>query len=407
MARQDVTSADETALADSSPLEEIVSETALQSRRLGLIELLDKDLQISMLENALKRDRLAGTLLFFGPEGSGKSSLAFWLAAALNCTTNEGRTAPCFQCNSCCKIQSLNHPDVLWIFPLPGSFYKGEHLDEMRLAKIFEQKRLEPWIELQFAEKSEHHLAAVRRIRQEASRSCYEGRRKVFVITGADRLRIEAANAFLKLLEEPWPNVILILCSDRPVSLLPTILSRCQRLQVTRPGVSTLTGLLESRFGIPAEEAGKLLALADGNLAGTLRMKSEDSYQAQKEWVDNTFQAVLEPGYSGCYALVDNRKGPMYNRGDFERYLALLTQALQDSLLIRLSGPKGEDASPGSTPKKGPISKYADRVADSQALVKLITRMVNLRDELNRNVNLRLLGWSILKDMKEVIGDGA
>lgn len=407
MVRQNVTSADKTALADSSPLEGIVSETALQSRRLGLIELLDKDLQVSMLESALKRDRLAGTLLFFGPEGSGKSSLAFWLAAALNCTANEGPAAPCFQCNSCRKIQSLNHPDVFWIFPLPGNFYKGGHPDETKLAKIFEQKRQEPWIELQFTEKSEHHLAAVRRIRQEASRSCYEGRRKVFVITGADRLRIEAANAFLKLLEEPRANVTLILCSDRPASLLPTILSRCQRLQVTRPAVSTLTTLLESRFGIRAEEAGELLALADGSLAGALRMKNEDSYQAQKAWVDNTFQAVLEPGYSGCHALVDNRKGPMYNRGDFERYLAFLTQALRDSLLIRLGGPKGEDASPGSTQKKGPISRYADRVADSQALIKLINRMVNLRDELNRNVNLRLLGWSLLKDMKEVIGDGA
>jgi len=201
--------------------------------------------------------------------------------------------------------------------------------------------------------------------------------------------------------------VTLILCSDRPASLLPTILSRCQRLQVTRPAVSTLTTLLESRYGIRAEEAGELLALADGSLAGALRMKNEDSYQAQKEWVDNTFQAVLEPGYSGCHALVDNRKGPMYNRGDFERYLAFLIQALRDSLLIRLGGPKGEDASPESTQKKGPISRYADRVADSQALIKLINRMVNLRDELNRNVNLRLLGWSLLKDMKEVIGDGA
>lgn len=384
-----------------------MNETALQSRKLGLIELLDKELQVSMLESALKRDRLAGTLLFFGPEGSGKSSLAFWLAAALNCNENKGLAAPCFQCNSCRKIQSLNHPDVFWIFPLPGSFYKGGHRDEAKLAKIFEQKRLEPWIELQFAEKSEHHLAAVSRIRQESSRSCYEGRRKVFVVTGADRLRIEAANAFLKLLEEPWPNMTLILCSDRPASLLPTILSRCQRLQVTRPGLSTLTGLLESRFGIPAEQAGEVLSLADGNLAQALRVKSEDSFQAQKEWMNNTFRAVLEPGYSACYALVENRKGPMYNRGDFERYLAFLAQALRDSLLIRLGGPKGGKASPGSNRTTSPISRYADRVADSQALIKLITRMANLRDELNRNVNLRLLGWSLLKNMKEVIGDGA
>jgi len=381
-----------------------VRETVSETGRLGLIELLDKELQVSMLESALKRDRLAGTLLFFGAEGSGKSSLAFWLAAALNCTANQGREAPCFQCNSCRKIQSLNHPDVFWIFPVPGSFYKGEHPDEGKLAEVFEQKRAHSWIELQFAEKSEHHLAAVSRIRQEASRSCYEGRSKVFVITGADRLRTEAANAFLKLLEEPRENVTIILCSDRPASLLPTILSRCQRLQVTRPGFPTLTALLNSRFGIPAEQAREILALADGNLAAALRLRSEDSFQAQKEWVDNTLKAVLEPGYSGCYALIDNRKGPVYNRGDFERYVALLTQALRDSLLISIGGPKNAKKSSGSDQKANPIGRYAEQVADSGALIKLINKLVNLHDELNRNVNLRLLGWSILKDMKEVIG---
>ena len=384
-----------------------MKKTVPESGQLGLIELVDKDLQVSMLEAALQRERLAGTLLFFGPDGSGKSSLAFWLAAALNCTSNQGLSAPCLECNSCRKIQSLNHPDVFWIFPIPGSFYKGEHPDEMKLAKVFEQKRQEPWIELQFAEKSEHHLAAVRRIRQEASRSCYEGRKKVFVITGADRLRTEAANAFLKLLEEPRANVTLILCSDRPASLLPTILSRCQRLQVTRPGFPTLTGLLNSRFGLPAEQARELLALADGNLAAALRLRSEDSFQAQKEWVDNTLKAVLEPGYSACYALIDNRKGPVYNRGDFERYLALLTQALRDSLLVSLGGPKDAEKIPEPAQKTSPAARYADRVADSGALIKLINKLVNLRDELNRNVNLRLLGWSILKDMKEVIGNGA
>ena len=383
-----------------------MKKTVSENARLGLIDLLDKDVQVSMLESALKRDRLAGTLLFFGPESSGKSSLAFWLAAALNCTANQGRAAPCFQCNSCRKIQSFNHPDVFWVFPLPGSFYKGGHLDETKLAEIFERKRQEPWLDLQFAEKSEHHLAAVRRVRQEASRSCYEGNKKVFVITGADRLRIEAANAFLKLLEEPLPNVTLILCSDRPASLLPTILSRCQRLQVARPGLSKLAGLLNSRFGMSAEQARELLSLADGNLSAVLRMRGEDSFQAQKEWVNRTFQAVLEPGRSGCYALLDNRKGPIYNRGDFERYLDLLTQALRDSLLLSLGGPQSGRTAPGSKRKESPVSIYVNRVADCRALIKLITKLVGLRDELNRNVNLRLLGWSLIKDMKEVIEDG-
>ncbi|MBN2289173.1 MAG: DNA polymerase III subunit gamma/tau, partial [Candidatus Glassbacteria bacterium] len=83
-----------------------------EKKPLGLTELIDKELQVSMLEAALAADRLGGTLLFFGPDGGGKSSLAFWLAAALNCTVNHGRKGPCGACSSCQKVEGLNHPDV-------------------------------------------------------------------------------------------------------------------------------------------------------------------------------------------------------------------------------------------------------------------------------------------------------
>ena len=370
---------------------------------IGLTELIDKELPVSMLENALARERLGGTLLFFGPDGGGKSSLAFWLAAALNCAESRGLAAGCGKCNSCRKIANLNHPDVIWVFPVPGSIYKAEQPDQAKLAQVFEEKRAKPWCDRQFAEKSEHHLAAVNRIRQEASRSCYEGRRKVFVITGADRLRLEAANAFLKLLEEPRPDVTLILCSDRPSSLLPTILSRCQRLQVNRPRLSTLAGLLAGRFAMPESEARELLELADGNLPAALRLREEEALQNQQEWVDKTFRAVLAPGAAACLELVEDRRGPMFNRGDFERYLAGLIQGLRDALIFRVAGKEALNAGGKFSRESEPVGEYAGRVADFQTLIKLLFRLIDLRDALNRNVNLRLLGWSLMKNMKEVL----
>ncbi|HUU30457.1 MAG TPA: DNA polymerase III subunit [archaeon] len=373
---------------------------------LGLTELLDKELESRMLQAALARDRLGGTLLFFGPDGSGKSSLAFWLAAAFNCSSSGGRGAPCLSCPACRKVETLNHPDVFWIFPLPGSFYRGERIDELKLAEVFGQKRSAPWLEIQFPEKSEHHLAMVRRIRTEASRSCYEGRRKVFVVSGADRLRIEASNAFLKLLEEPRPDVTLILCTERPSSLIPTILSRCQRLQVTRPRLSTCLGVLSERFGLPEDQARELLAAADGNLTAALRMKDHELFQMRKVWVEKTFQAVLDPGTQGCYDLVNERNGPMWNRGDFERYLAFLTQALRDVILSRIAGADSAEPAKGAAGSSGLVREYSARVADVWPLLNLLGRMVNLRDALDRNVNLRLLGWSILHKMREVAGYG-
>lgn len=263
----------------------------------GLLELIDKDSARGMLLAALAHGRLGGTLLLAGPDGAGKSNLAFWLAAALNCLEGDGRSEPCGGCGSCRRVATLSHPDVLWVFPVPGAFWRGGQADQGRLAEAFEQKRAAPWLDVRFAEKSEHHLAAIQRLRAEASRSAYEGRQRVFVITGADRLRQEAADAFLKLLEEPRPGLTLVLCTEKASSLLPTILSRCQRLQVRRPARESALRLLEERFLIPGSRAAELLELADGNLTEALRLESLESVAGQRAWVEKLSRRCSIPAW--------------------------------------------------------------------------------------------------------------
>jgi len=313
-----------------------------ETKPLGLTELIGKDLQSGMLLSAMRRDRLGGTLLFHGADGSGKSSLAFWLAAALNCQSGGGDGAPCGECGSCRKIAAFGHPDVYWVFPLPGAYYSGGAPDEGKLEELYVRKRANPARAVEFAEKAEHHLASVARIRSEAARSCYEGRRKVFVVTHADRLRQEAANAFLKLLEEPRRDVTIVLCSARPSSLLPTILSRCQRLQLTRPPAAIASSALERRYGIDSQTAARLVRLSGGDLSAALNLADQGELESQREWVEKTFTAVLASGEAGVLELLDERKGPFYNRGDFERYAALLAEALRDALLAVVAGRKSD-----------------------------------------------------------------
>ncbi len=375
-----------------------MSTAATNIRPLGIAELVDKELQSSMLVSAMARNRLGGTLLFYGSDGSGKSSLAFWLAASLNCERSGGLGAACGECDSCHKVASLSHPDVFWFFPMPGSYYSGGAPDAGKLEQLYKRKRERPAEAIEFAEKAEHHLASVGRIKAEAGRSCYEGRSKVFVVTHADRLRLEAANAFLKLLEEPRAGVTIILCTSRPSSLLPTILSRCQRMRLTRPPLPTVTGLLAGRYGLAEPAAERAAAVADGNLSVALSLGEESALDAQREWVEKTLEAALERSGSSMLALLEDRKGPFHNRGDFERFAALLASSLRDVLLACVTSSRGN---------KGQIEALAARVADSRKLVKLVERTVNLGDSLNRNVNLRLLGFSLLNDMREVLGERA
>jgi DNA polymerase III subunit delta' len=157
-------------------------------------QLLGHDAQIASLKSAIEQDRLAHAYLFAGPDGIGKTTTARAFVAQLLCE-NPGEEA-CGECKGCKKIASGNHPDLTVIEP-DGQFIKIEQVREVgRLS---------------------HY-------------GTFEAKWRVFLFLEAERLNPAAANALLKTLEEPRPSIILILVTDNPQQLLPTILSRCQRV---------------------------------------------------------------------------------------------------------------------------------------------------------------------------------
>src|ERR1043166_447016 len=160
-----------------------------------------------LFQQSLQRGRLAHAYLFVGDRGSGKEAMARELAKAVNCLRNKDDA--CDQCVSCRKIEAGNHPDVQWIRP------------ESKSRRIT--------------------MAQIR----EAIRTIYlkpnEGRIKVMVLADAECLQHEAANAFLKTLEEPAANSMLLLLASSPEQLLDTIVSRCLRIQFAGSGIEKLT----------------------------------------------------------------------------------------------------------------------------------------------------------------------
>jgi DNA polymerase-3 subunit delta' len=158
---------------------------------------------VELLQRALERGRLAHGYLFSGYQLDELEGLARTLAKTLNCR-NPRRGAggvavdSCDVCLSCTKIEHRNHPDVHWV--RPESKTRVILIDQIR--DLMHDIYLKP----------------------------SEAEYKVAVVTGADRLNIQAANAFLKTLEEPPPKSILILLTTDPQRILETILSRCLRL---------------------------------------------------------------------------------------------------------------------------------------------------------------------------------
>jgi DNA polymerase III subunit delta' len=176
-----------------------------------------------LVQHALKAGRFAHAYVVEGPLRDEASALARQVLALLLC---EQKPAPCGRCRACSQVANRTHPDVLWIEPQNKS--------------------------RQIA------VEQVRDIQARMVQTSFLGAWKACVLVGADRLGGEAANAFLKMLEEPPGRSVFLLLTDSPQFLLPTILSRCQRLAVGGEG---------AHQSLPEEWRGPLIDLLAGRTA--------------------------------------------------------------------------------------------------------------------------------------------
>jgi len=198
----------------------------------------DQQDAVQLLQRSLERGRLGHAYLFGGSDLAELEAVAGTLAKALICEKPPRRTSAglaldcCDACSSCRRIDSAAHPDVLWVRPE----------SKLRIITIDQMRDLMQTVHLKPAEASF----------------------KVAVIVAADRLNVQAANAFLKTLEEPPADSILIILSTEPQRMLETILSRCLRLifssNSSRPGDTSLLDWLKALSEMASTEQRSLLA---------------------------------------------------------------------------------------------------------------------------------------------------
>ena len=183
------------------------------------------DIQKKILAS-LRQDRLPHAYLFYGPQGSGKEALAIKLAQLQNCEKNAFQI--CSSCGQCAKIEAFQHPDVKFIFPTPAE----SNITDKELMGALQEKAQNPYRRIDFSGKNLFiGIDTIRELKLEARFKLYEGKKKIYIISEADTMRTEAANAILKLLEEPPANLMLILTTSNIYKILPTIKSRCQLMR--------------------------------------------------------------------------------------------------------------------------------------------------------------------------------
>lgn len=154
------------------------------------------------LERALSSERLAQSVLIQCAPGQGGDWLATWLAARLHCT-NADRARPCGECLDCRRVLLREQPDLTWVTPIDDS--------------------------------KEIRIDQVRELTAELSLTAHGSHRKIAILSPADKLNRNAANALLKTLEEPTRGSVLVLVTGEPSRLPVTILSRCLRITPPLP----------------------------------------------------------------------------------------------------------------------------------------------------------------------------
>jgi DNA polymerase-3 subunit delta' len=220
------------------------------------------------LRRMLAADRLPQTLLFAGPAGVGKATLARLLAAAFNCADDA-----CGQCSACRRIlaDDLSLPEYRKLFEERVKLAPDKRKDNPLVISSFPEFLTFP----PDGPLAQISIDQVRKLKEYALFGPSQGRRRLFLIDQADRMDSAAANSLLKVLEEPPPYLTLILTATNAFDLLPTIRSRSVPFHFAPLSREEMDRFLASRPDIPAAHRPKLLAWAQGSPGRALSIDIE------------------------------------------------------------------------------------------------------------------------------------
>ncbi len=284
-----------------------------------------QDRASAALREAWKRGRTAHAVLIWGPEGVGKTRAAHAFAQQLLCA---GDPVPCGSCVPCGQTARFTHPDIHVV--LPGRVEDDTH------QKALEAFGSDPYHCWEIPANATIGIERIRALKAEASKARVGTGNRVAIIRDAERMTPEAAQAALKLIEEPQDGTYLILTCQDPKQLLPTILSRCQRIRL-RPLPRSFLGEVLSDQGEAAQGAVDLVSsLAQGSLGQALRLLDED-VAALRDLALNLFDAPLSDvgAVRDKVRPLERPPGKHWNPERARTVVDLMMRWYEDLLLVR------------------------------------------------------------------------
>jgi DNA polymerase-3 subunit delta' len=324
---------------------------------------------LALLEHSLETGNLAHAYLFVGAPHIGKTTLALDLARAVNCQENQ---PPCGECQSCRRIADGKHTDIT-IISLNSARDSGETKSRVEIS-----------------------IDDIRGLQHNASLPPFEGKCKVFIIDGAEYLSSEAANCLLKTIEEPPPQVMILLLTAEELRLLPTVVSRCQRIELKPMSSDKIERILIESYGMDDDRAKLLSRLSQGCLGWALTVVVDDSYLAQRNQRLAEMFSLLTAGWEERFSYTAKLGN---ERKSAEEIIKLWLDWWHDVMLTKCDC-KQAITNVDHIPT---LEKWA-QVLDLSEIRTFINSLHNSLNQIATNANLRLVFEILMLDMpkKEV-----
>jgi len=327
--------------------------------------------------------RIASAYLFSGPKGVGKFAAALEWIKFIKCP-NKSDGAYCNRCNICKTISLWDNPDVYIIFPMPANVWEK---DEKTAQNAYEEFRQSPYTRPAISASAEILISMIYDVQKFLSTPATSNSGKFVLVADAHQMNTIAANAFLKTLEEPPPDVHIILITNQEKSILPTIISRTQIVKFNRMNTAEICHHLIKDYGLSSEKAEYLARISEGSMATANSFLTEDFQSIRGDAID-VFKWSIQADLINLWQWANNDAPSDSNY--ITIFLRIIHSLVRDTAVFLSNGEiLNIDVKPI-------IQSAAQKNMDAESALNLSRQIEQLREDTNRNPQFKLIYGAIV-----------
>lgn len=372
-------------------------------------QVLSHDKEKKILQKAIIDNKIAHAYLLKGIDGIGKEALAIQFAKTVNCkqplSNGIDTYDSCDKCKSCREFDNLSTSNLEIIFPLPAgkspdakSDAPFANLSDDIISQINDEisaKAKNHYHKISLPKANQIKISSIRHLKKKLSLSGNFSGRRCIIISEVHNITSEAANAFLKTLEEPHDKISIFLCSSRPEKVLQTITSRCQLLNISPIDTDSISQYLQTNKKIDKVTANLAAQFGQGSLTKAINSVYDDLKHDRDEIV-NIFRTSIKKNFRSEISNQINKLIKDSDKSKIIQYFTLLLFWIRDGLRFSYSNSHSNFVNIDDIET---ITKFAKHYKDKN-ISNAINEIENAIYQLNSNVNTQMVLFSLFVKLR-------